>query len=1091
MALSSDLIAQFVKVTNDSTKPEGEVTVYGTITEYEGKNFVKLDGSELLTPITTTTAVKPGERVTVMIKNHTATVTGNITSPSAQDRDVSSAASKISEFEIAIGYRVVAEELDAVNATIDSLKAKVAKFGDVTAINADIESLRAEYASLDRVYAKDVEMLNAYVENIRAKFGNFIDISVEDLDAMNADIDQLKAYNADFTYVSADVLKALKGQIDNLDVGDLSAIHAKIEELEANQADISNLTADVADIETLIFGSASGDVIHTSFANSVIAQLGEAQIKSAMIESVAADKITAGDIITNNVRVLSEDGKLLISDETIQISDNTRVRVQIGKDAANDYSINIWDADGNLMFSKGGITDSAIKDAIIRNDMVSDTANISAHKLDIDSLFEEINGSTNTIKSTRVYLDEQNQSLDVAFKAMTTDMTELGETVSSQGTAISTVQGQISSKIWQQDIDTATGEMSTQYSALDQKIDGVSATVANHATEINKKADSTTVTKVTDRVSTLETGLSGFRTTVRDTYTTKAEFDDLTIGGRNYFVKSQMNNLAWGSADSEHPHGKILEAERYRGFSFRVSDGDQWCLYRTDTTNNRWGVYWFAEEPALDIGAIGSSFRSDSQAANVVNHLTVPTGAAWGFIYLSNDISEGDIPNVMLEKSTKASDWTPAPEDVDSDILAVQDEVVLLEERIAEAETTIFQNTEAIGMKASKTEVTTAKTEAIAAASTDAQEKANKALSDANANTSSLLTNYSTTAQMQAAITASADSITSSVKNTYATIKTVEGIEVGGRNYFRPSNVVDLGCTGMASGEHALIGTGSCVSFYVPTVAGEVWTLSRSATENNRFDYCFTIDEPAANVPIYNWNSDHRNDLEIVGITVPEGYNYLFVYLSNQNDDIPNIKLEKGNKVTDWSPAPEDMATSDELSNVQSSADLVEERVTTTESLIQQLSHSIMTLVTDSNGESLMVQNGDGWTFSTEQIQTAINNTSENLNKLTDDMDDVNTAVDALKTAVDDLGILNDYVKIGTYENEPCIELGESDSDFKLLITNTRIMFMEGSGMPAYINNQSLYIKKAVVEEELQQGEFVWKSRSNGNLGLIWKGVTS
>ena len=92
---------------------------------------------------------------------------------------------------------------------------------------------------------------------------------------------------------------------------------------------------------------------------------------------------------------------------------------------------------------------------------------------------------------------------------------------------------------------------------------------------------------------------------------------------------------------------------------------------------------------------------------------------------------------------------------------------------------------------------------------------------------------------------------------------------------------------------------------------------------------------------------------------------------------------------------------------------------------------------------------------------------------------------------MDDLGILNDYVKIGTYEDEPCIELGESDSDFKLLITNTRIMFMEGSSVPAYINNQSLYIKKAVIEEELEQGEFIWKARSNGNLGLIWKGASS
>lgn len=93
--------------------------------------------------------------------------------------------------------------------------------------------------------------------------------------------------------------------------------------------------------------------------------------------------------------------------------------------------------------------------------------------------------------------------------------------------------------------------------------------------------------------------------------------------------------------------------------------------------------------------------------------------------------------------------------------------------------------------------------------------------------------------------------------------------------------------------------------------------------------------------------------------------------------------------------------------------------------------------------------------------------------------------------SIADLGLLGEYVKIGTYEGEPCIELGEADSDFKMIITNTRILFMEGSIVPAYITNQSLHIKKAVIEEELEQGGFVWKKRSNGNLGLMWKGVTS
>lgn len=280
-------------------------------------------------------------------------------------------------------------------------------------------------------------------------------ITTDNLDAIQANITSAVIQEVESDFVRTDSLDTIQAQIKDAVIEDLDVDFVTAEQLEAINAQIGLLDTDIADINTLIFGSATGDVIQTSFANAVIAQLGDAQIKSAMIQDVSASKITAGDIITNNVRVMSEDGSLLISDETMQISDENRVRVQIGKDANGDYSINIWDADGNLMFSQGGITDSAIKSAIIRNDMVSDTANISAHKLDIDSLFEEINGSTNTIKATQIYLDDEEQTLDVSFKEMSTTMSEYSETIESQGTQIEVVQGQITNKVWQQDITQA------------------------------------------------------------------------------------------------------------------------------------------------------------------------------------------------------------------------------------------------------------------------------------------------------------------------------------------------------------------------------------------------------------------------------------------------------------------------------------------------------------------------------------------------------------------------------------------------------------------------------------------------------------
>jgi hypothetical protein len=45
---------------------------------------------------------------------------------------------------------------------------------------------------------------------------------------------------------------------------------------------------------------------------------------------------------------------------------------------------------------------------------------------------------------------------------------------------------------------------------------------------------------------------------------------------------------------------------------------------------------------------------------------------------------------------------------------------------------------------------------------------------------------------------------------------------------------------------------------------------------------------------------------------------------------------------------------------------------------------------------------------------------------------------------------------------------------------------MDGDDAPAYITNQALRIKKAVVEDELYFGQFVWRERENGNMGIVW-----
>ena len=88
MGLSNDLVSQFVKVTKDEKTTKKETTVYGTVVDHNDSTYVKLDGSDILTPIIATVDVKSGERVVVLLKNHTATVTGNLTSPAVRTETV-------------------------------------------------------------------------------------------------------------------------------------------------------------------------------------------------------------------------------------------------------------------------------------------------------------------------------------------------------------------------------------------------------------------------------------------------------------------------------------------------------------------------------------------------------------------------------------------------------------------------------------------------------------------------------------------------------------------------------------------------------------------------------------------------------------------------------------------------------------------------------------------------------------------------------------------------------------------------------------------------------------------------------------------
>ena len=221
-----------------------------------------------------------------------------------------------------------------------------------------------------------------------------------------------------------------------------SASTSKVDKVTESVNSVSDLVgtfelvvADFAQIKTLVNGNLTSDNILSFNLTSEKVTVDDAFIKDAMIDTISAGKINAGKINTNLVSIGSEDGGMIITGSTQQFTDkNGNVRIQIGKDASGDFAFILYGEDGQgQIINQNGITASAISDGLIVNDMVSDHAAISGGKLDISSVITEINSdNSTTIQSNKIYLNDQAQSLEVAFNSLKTRVDAIQE-VTIQG----------------------------------------------------------------------------------------------------------------------------------------------------------------------------------------------------------------------------------------------------------------------------------------------------------------------------------------------------------------------------------------------------------------------------------------------------------------------------------------------------------------------------------------------------------------------------------------------------------------------------------------------------------------------------------
>lgn len=193
-------------------------------------------------------------------------------------------------------------------------------------------------------------------------------------------------------------------------------------------------------------------------------------------------------------------------------------------------------------------------------------------------------------------------------------------------------------------------------------------------------------------------------------------------------------------------------------------------------------------------------------------------------------------------------------------------------------------------------------------------------------------------------------------------------------------------------------------------------------------------------------------------------------------------KIEIGNKVTDWSPAPEDMATADELSEVDTTANDAKTKAESAQSAIAQLSDSFNVLVSNNESGSFLKQDASGnWYFTSAETEAEMAKIAEALATLDGATE---ATLDEIKAQLNELSKLSNYIRLSTDGEQPSIELGQKDSDYRIVITNTDIKYYFGSIELAVFDPEGLKADKVIVRKELNAVGVVFRKKSNGYVGV-------
>ena len=432
-----------------------------------------------------------------------------------------------------------------------------------------------------------------------------------------ASFENLSATNAQIGYLRAnmittDVLEAKIGEFGYLkaDVAELK--FASIESLNATNAEITNLKASTITADNL---------------SAEVAKLGYASVKDLEATTAKIDDLASKTITADNLRTEIAKIGYLTADEadirylTVSTANTTFLHADM-----SDMDI----AKIQTLFATAGIvSDMTIKDGHITG--VLDSVTVNANSI-----------TTGTLSVDRLVIRGSEKSL----------VYELNN---------------ISGALQAKSVDTLNGEILTQRTITADKL------VAKSITSNEIKAG--TITSDEIAVGTIKAaninvtdlvGNSAFINSLKSNTVIvglQNDINGVSVGGRNLIIQKSLTN------------GHI---NKYSGVYVAQSGGGNWTTGNISVRGyNQVTVSFYENHSDVTVGSYihqftsdGVHVRSDSCDLRSPGSITIPIASNTAIIRAT--LAYCNTLKWKLEKGNKATDWTPAPEDVDSLISAAQ-----------------------------------------------------------------------------------------------------------------------------------------------------------------------------------------------------------------------------------------------------------------------------------------------------------------------------------------------------------------------------------------------------------------------------------